>query len=335
MVDRRLSLLSKTSKLGHQGTASHLPCRPFVPRVDFVTKCTRLHCCIVVSCLCLQVCSSQEVDHLLAEPGPVASSLPSKSKKINSKTHAAQMVYTVFGDDAVDVGPQKSTKSSPKKKLKTAVTQTNGYSDETPVASTSTAILPPAKLQLSPQHSEDAGSVGILFKKRKAAVNGLENGKIKSRKRSLTEHSFTEANGSDLSITAEDKQAAASTSQSKSVGGPSTPLVTSKRVATFYDDEDEAVSDDEDTGSPGKARRHDLQPGESRKQARKRQQTDRKDKADHLLSARQKLPVFSVKDAILKEIEEQDTVVVLGETGSGKTTRKYTRRVQHEFARSY
>ena len=35
---------------------------------------------------------------------------------------------------------------------------------------------------------------------------------------------------------------------------------------------------------------------------------------------RQKLPVFSVKRQIIKAVEENETVILIGETGSGKTT---------------
>ncbi|GAA5946514.1 hypothetical protein JCM10213_002062 [Rhodosporidiobolus nylandii] len=44
------------------------------------------------------------------------------------------------------------------------------------------------------------------------------------------------------------------------------------------------------------------------------------DEAKRLLQGRMELPVYQGKDEILKGIEENDTVIVLGETGSGKTT---------------
>lgn len=227
-----------------------------------------------------------------------------------------RMAYTVFGDDAELVLPDRQQKRSPKKS-KSSVNQVNGLADSAPVASTSSAILPPAKPDASSGQSEDEGHANAVFKKRKASVNGTHDGKIKSRKRSPAGEDSLQLNGSDLS---KDKQAAASTPRSKGRSRETTPAVTSKRVATFYDDDDQASEGDE-ADSPGKARGLDVRAGESKKQARKRQQADRKDKAEHLLAARQKLPVYAVRDAILKEIEERDTVVVLGETGSGKTTR--------------
>ena len=39
-----------------------------------------------------------------------------------------------------------------------------------------------------------------------------------------------------------------------------------------------------------------------------------------LFLQRQKLPVFSVKNQIIKAIEEHETIILIGETGSGKTT---------------
>lgn len=39
-----------------------------------------------------------------------------------------------------------------------------------------------------------------------------------------------------------------------------------------------------------------------------------------LLLQRQKLPVFSVKNQIVKAVEEHPTIILIGETGSGKTT---------------
>ncbi|EGG04572.1 uncharacterized protein MELLADRAFT_88608 [Melampsora larici-populina 98AG31] len=46
----------------------------------------------------------------------------------------------------------------------------------------------------------------------------------------------------------------------------------------------------------------------------------RQAKADALALVQQALPVYAGKEAILKEIHENDTIVVLGETGCGKTT---------------
>ncbi|GAA6038833.1 hypothetical protein JCM8097_002918 [Rhodosporidiobolus ruineniae] len=45
-----------------------------------------------------------------------------------------------------------------------------------------------------------------------------------------------------------------------------------------------------------------------------------REEAARLLAGRKELPVYGAKDEILKGIEENDTVIVLGETGSGKTT---------------
>ena len=96
-----------------------------------------------------------------------------------------------------------------------------------------------------------------------------------------------------------------------------------KRVKTFHDD-DEEEDDDDDTDGEGtrKLARVTTLAGESKKQARQRQKAERHARAEFLLkSSRMHLPVWHAKDAILREIEQRDTVVVLGETGSGKTTR--------------
>jgi HrpA-like RNA helicase len=230
------------------------------------------------------------------------------------KDATEDMAYTVFDDDAESILPQKAVKASPKKQRSPAK-HVNGHTDTAPFASTSSAVLPPAKPDASNEEAEDEGHASAVFKKRKASTNGISQSHSKSRIRSPEGETGLHLNGSDLS---KDK---VSLSHSKAPARETPPLITSKRVATFYDQEDNA-SDGEEASPPGKARGLDVRAGESKKQARKRQQADRKDKAEHLLTARQKLPVYAVRDAILKEIEERDTVVILGETGSGKTTRE-------------
>lgn len=39
-----------------------------------------------------------------------------------------------------------------------------------------------------------------------------------------------------------------------------------------------------------------------------------------LLLSRKQLPAFLVKNQIIKAIEDNDTIILIGETGSGKTT---------------
>lgn len=234
------------------------------------------------------------------------------------------MAYTVFEDDAASPLIKKTPKSSPKK-LKSPEKRSNGHPDGTPVASTSKALLPPSNPEQtagSPAQNGN-GDTSAVFKKRKASVNGLPDWKPKSKRRSLANEGSQEVDASDLATTAGNEvHSRTATSSAKAKSRETTPVETSKRIATFYDDEDQ-VSDDEGAGSPGKSRGIETQPGESKKQARKRLQAERKDKAEHLLSARKSLPVYAVKDAILKEIEARDTVVILGETGSGKTTREW------------
>lgn len=237
------------------------------------------------------------------------------------------MAYTVFDDDVEHEVPQNAVKFTPKKS-KTPTKLASGHAEPGPVASTSKAILPPEKRDsgaAGPTDGQEAAPA-IFKKKRRASIdlNGVD-GKGKSRKRSPTAQDSPQVNRADLP---EDQTTTASTIRSQVKPRETTPVVTSKRVANFYDDDVE-LSEEEEAGSPSKVRGQDVKAGESKKQARKRQQAERKDKAEHLLAARQKLPVYSVKDAILREIEERDTVVVLGETGSGKTTRECKRRIQN------
>lgn len=41
-----------------------------------------------------------------------------------------------------------------------------------------------------------------------------------------------------------------------------------------------------------------------------------------LLAERKRLPIWSGRKALVKSVQENDTLIVLGETGSGKTTRE-------------
>jgi HrpA-like RNA helicase len=41
-----------------------------------------------------------------------------------------------------------------------------------------------------------------------------------------------------------------------------------------------------------------------------------------LLAERKQLPIWSGRKALVKAVQENDTLIVLGETGSGKTTRE-------------
>ena len=45
----------------------------------------------------------------------------------------------------------------------------------------------------------------------------------------------------------------------------------------------------------------------------------------HILSSRKNLPIWGGKEAIVKAVKENDTIILLGETGSGKTTREFVR----------
>jgi HrpA-like RNA helicase len=232
------------------------------------------------------------------------------------------MAYTVFEDESEIPLPQKSKKST-LKKLKSLEKLSNGHAETngSPVASTSKSAITSTEETARPTTADNNEEAPAVFKKRKASVIGSStNGDApQSKKRNISDnnHGGEGINGTEMSV---DSHKELSASEKKGKSRESTPIVTSKRVRTFYA-EDEDASDDEATTSLGKGRGIQALPGESKKQARKRIQSERKDKADHLLASRQKLPVYFAKDAILKEIEALDTVIILGETGSGKTTR--------------
>lgn len=54
----------------------------------------------------------------------------------------------------------------------------------------------------------------------------------------------------------------------------------------------------------------------------------RKAKADSLRIPRQSLPIWSGKEAIVDAVQNNETVILLAETGSGKTTRELCLRVR-------
>lgn len=111
--------------------------------------------------------------------------------------------------------------------------------------------------------------------------------------------------------------------------GPSqpSPAVASKkpRVTIFHDDTDEEDEDEEAGTSfrqPKTASGSNGADLSSKKESKLRERIQRKERAQQLLSLRMKLPVWFGKEKILEEIDREDTVVVLGETGCGKTTRR-------------
>jgi HrpA-like RNA helicase len=50
----------------------------------------------------------------------------------------------------------------------------------------------------------------------------------------------------------------------------------------------------------------------------------RQELARQLRHTRQQLPIWAGREAIVKAVREHDTVILMAETGSGKTTREYT-----------
>ncbi|EMS21675.1 hypothetical protein NBRC10512_002503 [Rhodotorula toruloides] len=72
--------------------------------------------------------------------------------------------------------------------------------------------------------------------------------------------------------------------------------------------------------APPKKRKLVVFDEEAEQEANEQQKRKAKEEAQRLRPEREKLPVFQGKDAILKGIADNDTVIVLAETGSGKTT---------------
>ncbi|KAJ1930841.1 ATP-dependent RNA helicase, partial [Linderina macrospora] len=62
------------------------------------------------------------------------------------------------------------------------------------------------------------------------------------------------------------------------------------------------------------------QPGHQKKAKPKKERKDYKAIAHQLKPQREKLPIFSAREALISEIRRNQTVVIVGETGSGKTT---------------
>ncbi|GAA6009758.1 hypothetical protein JCM11491_001088 [Sporobolomyces phaffii] len=95
-------------------------------------------------------------------------------------------------------------------------------------------------------------------------------------------------------------------------GGTSSPK--KPRLVGFTESDEEEANqprEDKDARANGKSQRV-LLTNEERKRL--------KEQAKRLLPGREKLPVWQGKEEILKQVRDNDTVVVLGETGSGKTT---------------
>ena len=103
----------------------------------------------------------------------------------------------------------------------------------------------------------------------------------------------------------------ASTSAKRSV--PLAANLTPKRakVANFH-------SDDEDVDSPISG--PSFTPNGNVKLSKSKAKGLLKQEADRLLVGRRELPIWGGREAILTALAENDTVVILGETGSGKTT---------------
>lgn len=210
------------------------------------------------------------------------------------------MAYTVFDDDS-DSGsvhpPQTAGQASSSKK--------SLQNKQHPVPSTSKVTLDSPAAAAAADHPD-------------ATTVGLGNGHT-SKPAALVE-------GDGLAPMFVKKKEKKRDAAAAASNGPVSQLPAAKRVKTFYDDDEDAQEED-DQGHTRAERKSLIAPVngsavESKKQQRKKLQAERREKAEHLLNTRKQLPVWYAKEAFLKEIEARDTVVVLGETGSGKTTRE-------------
>ncbi|GAA5982727.1 hypothetical protein JCM11641_007769 [Rhodosporidiobolus odoratus] len=81
-----------------------------------------------------------------------------------------------------------------------------------------------------------------------------------------------------------------------------------------------ALNGHDEGGKAAASNGNGTQKGKAGKKWTNEEKKKAREEAKRLENSRRELPVFAGKDAILKGIEENDTVIVLGETGSGKTT---------------
>lgn len=164
-----------------------------------------------------------------------------------------------------------------------------------PVASTSKAVLPPPPRDpSSPTHEGEAP----VFKRKRDRNPFASEGSTFSDAGSFPAHPVAIIGRAGLSLN----------------------LATGKRIKTFHAESD----DDSEQQATNNQHLKNGNSTKSRTQSRKDGQAERKERADLLLQGRMRLPVWYARQRILEEIEKRDTVVVLGETGSGKTTRKLT-----------
>lgn len=77
-------------------------------------------------------------------------------------------------------------------------------------------------------------------------------------------------------------------------------------------------------GDPKRGNISNANGGPTQLSPQKQKQQQRREKAKQLERARMELPVASGRDGILQALAENETIVILGETGSGKTTRVFS-----------
>lgn len=256
------------------------------------------------------------------------------------------LVFDDIDDDVKSTSPSKKQKKqqfqrqqqqeqpSPSREAEKAPNEADPGQESIPIASTSKERQTLHTNGMSETVQDFLEDEPAIFKKRQqqhnkltnghSGTNGAANTTTKSQKRPAPTEDVEDETLLQQTASGVDPKSA----RTPSVNGKkrdATPTVTSKRIKTFYTDANGKVDEDEEDEAGAARNALQLLAGESKKQARKRIQAERRVKSAALLDARRQLPVFYSAEHVLKEVEENDTVIVLAETGSGKTTRVFAR----------
>ncbi|KAL0083625.1 hypothetical protein J3Q64DRAFT_1748450 [Phycomyces blakesleeanus] len=104
-----------------------------------------------------------------------------------------------------------------------------------------------------------------------------------------------------------------------------------KRIVTFEEEGKDATEwqfHDADDSSKQQKKKHKKKGGQDREEKFNPQTTQKldhktfKQRKQEMLDFRKQLPIYSGREDIIKSIQDNPAVIIMGETGSGKTTRK-------------
>ncbi|CEP08311.1 hypothetical protein [Parasitella parasitica] len=95
-----------------------------------------------------------------------------------------------------------------------------------------------------------------------------------------------------------------------------------KRVVNFQENDpaNEAEWQFKDTKTENKKQKHNKKNEKFNAKTKRLSHADFVKKKEEMLAFRKQLPIYTGRDAIIQCLKENDTVIVMGETGSGKTT---------------